>query len=61
MSSIDDGHSTKQGKTRREQIAIFLEGQKWFREYDEDGAPKLDKVKIAGPYPLGEKNGKAIA
>lgn len=34
-------------------IATFLEGHKWFREYDNDGAGKLTKAKIGGPREVG--------
>jgi hypothetical protein len=37
----------------REKIAAFLEAHKWFREYDDDGAPKLTNAKIAGPLEVG--------
>jgi hypothetical protein len=37
----------------RMSIATFLEGHKWFREYDDDGAPKLAKAKIGGPREVG--------
>jgi hypothetical protein len=36
----------------RMSIATFLEGHKWFREYD-DGAGKLTKAKIGGPREVG--------
>ena len=37
----------------RQQIAVFLEGHKWFREHDPDGAPKLKNTAIAGPLEIG--------
>jgi hypothetical protein len=45
--------------SQRTILANFLEGQKPFRKYDDDGAPKLVKARIAGPVlGLRESNPK---
>jgi hypothetical protein len=46
-------------KSVRTILANFLEGEKPFRKYDDDGAPKLVRARIAGPVlGLRESNPK---